>query len=332
MNVALKPWNIDVAVLIIFFVRDNVLEETFESVRQARPRRLFLWQDGAREGRLDDIEGIERCRKIVENIDWDCEVYKNYQTQNWGCDPSTFFSHRWVFTIVDKCIILEDDCVPSQSFYPFCKELLDKYENDTRISRICGYNNEETTDYCPYDYFFTQGGSVWGWASWKRVADAWDETYTFVNDKYEMKMLEQIIDVDYKLMYEKLMRHVRLGKPFWETINTYQRLLNHQLVIVPTKNLIRNIGATENSTHATGDASVLSKHAYRLLHMPSYELKFPLEHPKYIVSDVSYYNRIARKNPVLGKIVSALKRLASGDFKGIWGAFKRFIKMEESQI
>lgn len=328
----MKEWLIDTNVLIIFFVRDDVLSETFEAVRQARPRRLLLWQDNAREGRKDDIEGIERCRKIVENIDWNCEVYKNYQTQNWGCDPSTFLSHKWAFSIVDKCIILEDDCVPSQSFFLYCKELLDRYEYDSRISRICGYNNEEITEYCPYDYFFSQGGSVWGWATWKRVADTWDENYSFINDAYEMSLLKQVIDVDYESMYKKLMRHVKLGRAFWESINTYSRLLNHQLVIVPQKNLITNIGATENSTHATGDMSVLSKQAHRLLNMPSHELQFPLAHPKHIISDVSYYNRMAKKTPVSAKAVSAIKRLFGGDAKGVWCALKRFLKLEDSKI
>lgn len=328
----MKTWLIDTNVLIIFFVRDDVLRETFESVRKARPRRLLLWQDGARAGCPDDVEGIERCRNIVENIDWDCEVYKNFQTQNWGCDPSTFLSHKWAFSIVDKCIILEDDCVPTQSFYPFCKELLDRFENDTRISRICGYNNEEKTDYCPYDYFFTQGGSVWGWATWKRVADLWDESYTFVNDSYEMKLLEQVVDSDYTSMYKKLIRHINLGRAFWETINTYQRLLSHQLVIVPSKNMIRNIGATENSTHANGDVKVLTKRAKRLLHMPSYDISFPIKHPKYIVSDISYYNRISKKTTIAAKILSACKRMIGGDLKGAWRAFKRFSKIEESQI
>jgi len=328
----MNTWLIDTNVLIIFFVRDDVLKKTFESVRKARPRRLLLWQDGARKDRPDDLKGIERCRNIVENIDWDCEVYRNYQTQNLGCDPSTFLSHKWAFSIVDKCIILEDDCVPSQSFYPYCKELLDLYENDTRISRICGYNNEEKTDYCPYDYFFSQGGSVWGWATWKRVADLWDENYSFVKLDYEMKILEQVVDIDYKAMRLKLMRHIQLGRAFWESINTYSRLLNHQLVIVPKYNLITNIGATNNSTHATGDVSVLSKRVYRLLHMPSYDLQFPLHHPKYIVSDISYYNRIAKTIPASAKIISALKRLFRGEIKNVWAAFKRFLKIEISNI
>ena len=66
-----KPWKIDVPVLLIFFARPDVFEKVFESVREARPSTLLLWQDGPREGRPDDIENIEKCRKIVENIDWE---------------------------------------------------------------------------------------------------------------------------------------------------------------------------------------------------------------------------------------------------------------------
>ena len=139
----MKPWKNDVAVLLIFFTRDDVFAKTFAAVKEARPRKLLLWQDGPREGRPNDMQGIQRCREIAEDIDWECEIYKNYQEKNWGCDPSTFYSHKWAFSIVDKCIILEDDCVPAQSFFPFCKELLDRYEKDLRINRICGFNHKD---------------------------------------------------------------------------------------------------------------------------------------------------------------------------------------------
>ena len=104
-------WEIDVNVLLIFFVRDKVFQKTFDAVKKARPRRLFLWQDGPRAGRPDDLEGIERCRKIAENIDWDCEVYTKYNEKNIGCDPSIYYAYKWAFSYVDKCIFLEDENV-----------------------------------------------------------------------------------------------------------------------------------------------------------------------------------------------------------------------------
>lgn len=328
----MKDWLIDTNVLIIFFVRDDVLAKTFESVKKARPRRLLLWQDGAREGRPDDINGIERCRKIVEDIDWDCEVYKNYQSRNWGCDPSTFYSHKWAFTIVDKCIILEDDCVPSQSFYPFCKELLDRYESDTRINRICGFNNEEITEYCPYDYFFTQGGSVWGWATWKRVADTWEDDYRFAGEQYEMELLNQVVDMDYKEMLKKLKRHIGLGRPFWESINTFSRLLCHQLVIVPKRTLVTNVGISENSTHSSGNINELSTHAKYLLSMKTYEIDGPIKHPKYVVSDIAYYNRISKDYHFKNKFESVFRRLLQGNIKSVWNGFLRASGIIKNEI
>ena len=98
------PAKIDVAVLLLFFTRTDSFEKVFEAVREARPTKLFLYQDGPRGER--DLAGIEACRKIAENIDWECEVYRKYQDRNYGCDPSEFLSQKWAFSIVDKCIVL----------------------------------------------------------------------------------------------------------------------------------------------------------------------------------------------------------------------------------
>ena len=137
------PYKIDVSILILFFNRADVLEKVFEQVRLARPSRLFFYQDGPRGEH--DMPGILACRKVVENIDWECEVHTNYQEKNAGCDPSEYLSMKWAFSMTEKLIMLEDDDVPSQSFFPFCKELLDRYENDERIGMIQGCNSEEIT-------------------------------------------------------------------------------------------------------------------------------------------------------------------------------------------
>ena len=132
-----------------------------EQVRNARPSKLFLYQDGPRSEH--DLPGIKACREVTDQIDWDCEVHRMYQEKNYGCDPSEYISQKWAFSMVDKCIVLEDDDVPSVSFFTFCKEMLDKYEQDPRITMIAGFNNEEITPGVPYDYFFASTFSIWGW-------------------------------------------------------------------------------------------------------------------------------------------------------------------------
>ena len=184
-----QPAKIDVAVLMLFFNRPDNFLKVFDEVKKARPAKLFLYQDGARGER--DVPGIEACRQIAsdENIDWECEVHRSYQTKNQGCDPSEYLSQKWAFSMVDKCIVLEDDDVPSQSFFPFCKEMLDRYEHDERIAMIAGFNEDEITPDCEDSYFFTSIFAIWGWASWRRVVDKWEGDYGFLRDKQAMQRL-----------------------------------------------------------------------------------------------------------------------------------------------
>ncbi len=99
----------------------------------------------------------------------------------------------WALSMTDKLIILEDDCVPSLSFFPFCKEMLDRYEHDTRVSMIAGFNTDEVSPDVGSDYFFTSVFSIWGWATWRRVAEAWDSDYAFMHDEYNRRQLEKLI-------------------------------------------------------------------------------------------------------------------------------------------
>lgn len=290
----LPKWEIDVSVLLIFFAREDCLRQSFAAVRKARPRRLFLWQDGPRENRPDDLEKIRRCREIVENIDWDCEVHRMYNTQNYGCDPSTFYSHKWAFSMCDKCIVLEDDVVASKDFFYFCKEMLDRYENDTRINRICGMCQVKNFQ-CPDSYFFSSTGSVWGWATWKRVADSWDEDYTFLKDDYSMGLVRKLkSDDSYANYLSTCRRHAATGKPHWETIQTYSRFLNSQLLIVPARNLVKNVGLGADSTHSNVELQCIPRPVREACYCDAEKMEFPLKHPRFVLENLEYKDQLFR--------------------------------------
>lgn len=285
-----NKWEIDVAVLCIFFSRPNLFKQCFEQVRKARPSKLLLWQDGPRPGRMDDEENIAKCRKIAENIDWECDVYKNYHTENMGCDPSTFNSQQWAFSIVDKCIILEDDLVPSQSFFKFCKILLDKYEFDTRIDRICGTNALDVYENTPYDYLFSTRGHSWGWATWRRVAETWNRNYEFLDDQYTSKILAEHSDdkKKHKEWMQLCEKHKLQGVPFWEEVIGARTLLYSGLVIFPKVNLVRNIGLDSNSTHTVSNLKALPSNIQKHFTMEAHEIEFPLKAPPYIIEDTIF--------------------------------------------
>lgn len=323
--------KIDIAVLILFFNRPHTLQKVFEQVKLARPSRLYLFQDGARPGRPDDLENIRKCREIVADIDWDCEVHHNYREKNNGCDPSEYLAQKWMFETEEMGIVLEDDDVPSQSFFPFCKELLEKYKDDQRINMICGMNNCEVSEHCPYDYLFSTSGSITGWASWKRVIDEWSEHITFVDDPYAVELFQEAYKgrVDAK----KYVAHCRecndSGIAYYEAILSGNAFPQNRLNIVPTRNLIANIGNDGESTHGVASVDLIPKGIRRIFNMKTYEYDFPLNHPPYVMEDLIFLKKIQR---IMGigyphvrlyrKLESLFYRMRSGDFS-MW---KRWIK------
>jgi hypothetical protein len=160
-------------VALIFFKRDTVFQ-VLSAIKDYKPEKLFLIADG---GRNEDEHSIcLNLRKKVESyIDWQCRVYKIYQDCNLGCRKGIPQGLDKIFQLVDRVIILEDDCVPSQDFFVFCEEMLEYYENDNRIFTIVGSNFLSHKKWGTNNsYFFSGYAETWGWATWKRCWEKYD--------------------------------------------------------------------------------------------------------------------------------------------------------------
>ena len=333
------PAEVDVAVLILFFTRPEPLKKVFDAIRQARPSKLYLYQDGPRGPQ--DMAGIEACRQVVcdDEIDWECDVQRNYQTENAGCDPSNFNAQKWAFSLSDKVVVFEDDSIPSVSFIRFCKEMLDRYEHDERIVMVEGFNTDEVSLDVPDDYFFTTVFSIWGWASWRRVIDQWDEHYTFLDDSYNMHQLEALTkERRYRTtMLRMTYDHRALGKAYYESIFWPCMMFNHGLAIMPTKNMINNLGnaAGGDSTHYAGTLRTMPKALRKMFTMQRHEVQFPLKHPRYVIENVDYLHRFYRINAYghpWRKIGYSLEELwlnmCYGNWAFIWQGIKnRIVKL-----
>ena len=325
----------DIAVLLLFFNRADTFQQVFEAVKEARPSKLFLYQDGPRGER--DMAGIMACRDIVsdEHIDWECEVHRHYLAHNQGCDPSGFLSHQWAFSLADKVIVLEDDVVPSQSFFPFCKEMLDRYENDERISMIAGFNIDEVTPDCCDSYFFTTAFSIWGWASWRRVAQRWDPAYNFIRDPQAMQKLERVAKERRlrKDMLQMFRDHSQSGKAYFETIYWSDMLLHDSLAIMPCKNQINNVGLMADSTHFSAELKTTPHRIRKMFTMRRLEMDFPLQHPVAVEEHFSYLERLyiinAWNHPWI-KIQNSIEELwlnlRYGNFSQIRNSFVRRLR------
>ncbi|MCQ2292787.1 MAG: hemolysin activation protein [Bacteroidaceae bacterium] len=287
---------VDVSVLLLFHARADHFGQVWQEVKRARPARLFLYQDGPR-GEQDEA-GIQACRALVadDQIDWECEVHRLYQEKNYGCDPSEYISQRWAFSLTDKCIVLEDDDVPSQTFFTFCKEMLDRYADDPRVTMIAGFNTDEKSP-VEADYFFTQAFSIWGWASWARVVNDWDGEYAWLDDPEQVRRIEEIVRRrKYRSEFLEMCRqHKASGKEYYETIFWSYLLLHDGLAVMPRVNMISNVGM-DSGTHYSGSLATTPRGLRRIFTMGRHDLTFPLRHPAEVAEDFGYKERYYRVN------------------------------------
>ncbi len=206
-------------------------------------------------------------------IDWACVVERNYQAVNRGCDPSGYLAQAWAFSRTDKLIVLEDDCVPAVSFFSFCKALLDRYEDDSSVWMIAGFNAVEKVDIAE-SYFFTDVFSIWGWASWRRVFNTWDSTYQWLSDEQQRRKIEEAIRAKHLRsdLLPMCRAHKDSGVPHFETIFWASMLLHDGVAIMSAKNQINNIGISDDSTHFTTSLRTMPRRLRRQFLMPRYEM------------------------------------------------------------
>ncbi len=274
----MEEYKLETPVSFHIFNRPQVTERVFNVIRTVKPRYLFVTADGPRENVPQDAEKCRAVRELVEkNIDWQCELYKNYSDVNKGSYKSTSGGITWVFQNVEEAIILEDDCLPSLSFFKFCRELLDYYRSDTRIAIISGDNFlPEMRDY-KYSYYFSRYTHMWGWATWKRTWDLVDLDMKGWSEFRNNGGLRNIFTKDNEIHYwDNLFQsmHTKKRGPHWDYKLNLASFMNNTLTVMPAVNLVSNIGAGIDATNC--------KIVGRFHNLPANEIGFPLNHPLHV--------------------------------------------------
>jgi hypothetical protein len=293
-------------VAFLIFNRPNTTERVFREIAKARPRKLLVVADGARPGRAGEAEKCAAARVIIERVDWDCEVLKNYSDVNLGCKRRVASGLDWVFDTVEEAIVLEDDCLPSPSFFPFCEELLERYRFDSRVMQICGSNFLKGWKRSEYSYYFSSYGPIWGWASWRRAWKLYDVEMKLWPEFRGKRLFE-----DFCLNHEEVeQRQGIYDKVFSGEIDTWDyqwgfaKLANSGLSITPNANLISNIGFGADATHTSSGDNPFAE-------LEIQSLDFPLSHPAFVLrdrlSDMKYVNEF-----MLRKTRRGLKSILKG--------------------
>ena len=264
-------------VALLIFNRPKTTEKVFRQIAQARPKKLLVVADGARKDRDGEAEKCAEARAIVERIDWDCELLTNYSDVNLGTKRRVSSGLDWVFEEVEEAIILEDDCLPHPTFFPFCEAQLARYRHDERISMISGTNLQFSRKRTPYSYYFSRYHHIWGWASWRRAWQHYDVRMSLWPEVRDEKWLDDLLG-DPKLargwrqIFEDMYQE-RIDT--WDYQWVFACWMQNRLAIVPNQNLISNIGFGNDATHTRNRHSIEAN-------LATAPMAFPLDHPPYV--------------------------------------------------
>lgn len=264
----------DVPILLIIFNRPDTTEQVFEAIRKAEPQKLYIACDGPRPGKPTDIENSRAAKEVVSKIDWPCEVKHLYREENLGCGKGPAQAIDWFFAQEEEGIILEDDCIPSPSFFRFCAEMLEKYRHHENIMHINGTNFQDGQQRGEASYYFSAHQHCWGWATWRRAWQRFDyqiADYPIFKKRNGLKYVSpkrQIIEY-WTTMLEQV--YDNPATDIWDYQWSYAIWNTRSLCITPNKNLISNIGFGPNATHTTWVDFLFNRERF--------ELDFPLVHP-----------------------------------------------------
>ena len=309
-------------ILLLIFNRIGTTRRVFASIREQRPRSLYIAADGPRpeKGEAERAACREVREWVMSEIDWDCDVKTLFRDENLGCGKAVAEAITWFFTEVEEGIILEDDCLPDPTFYRFCEEMLARYRTDARVMHITGDNYQEEMHGYPYSYYFSIYSHIWGWAAWRRTwtkfdydMESWKSirenraairelmfgVHTASSRKYRTSQFDKMVFED--------------SGDIWDYRYVYSLWRNKGLTVIPAVNLVQNIGAGEAATHLKTISPIKSRQ--------SESMSFPLVHPSAVAVNKKLDRHVEKRDYQYRNYCKTVKRLVEtfkeGGIKGV---------------
>jgi len=283
--------NTEAPVLLITFNRADNTRKVFEKIRDAKIKKLYVANDAPRPGNSNDKKNRNEIRDMLREIDWECDLQTLFHEKNQGNGFGPVAALNWIFQYEEKAIILEDDCVPSMPFFDFCNHCLEEYKDDDRVWLISGRShNSSHPIFNKYDYIYTRFAHTLGWASWKRCWEHFDMNLTQWTDFYLDGGFKNVVlfGKEGKMMNKYFEKFTKKPINSWDARWMFTVLSNSGFGIVPSENLIENIGyfgAHSNGKNKTHELKASVNYTYS-------------REPKFVVLNKDYERHHYKKHIV----------------------------------
>jgi hypothetical protein len=266
-------------VALVIFNRPDYTARVLDGIAAAKPPRLYVIADGPRTDHPDDERLVSEARAVIDRVDWPCELHTCYSDVNLNCHRRIASGLDWLFANEPEAIILEDDCLPDPSFFPYCEQLLERYRDDERVHMISGSTSTGARGNA-YSYRFSKCYSVWGWASWARAWKHYDADMRAWPVLRETRWLEQHLGDRKASMLAETWFDGAYAGPIqqWDFKWMFGSWLRNAVAVAPSVNLVTNIGFGEGATH-------LRNANHPFAEIPAESMEFPLRHPPRVEVD-----------------------------------------------
>lgn len=251
-----------IPVLLLTWKREKEIKLILNILKKINAINIYINSDGCEfsESKSKQKDKIIQTRNsILKNIDWECKVHLKFNNKNLGCKQSVISGINWLFENEESGIILEEDCIPNESFFHFCAALLAKYENNKDIGCITGVNFQNGQKVSNSSYYFSKYNHCWGWATWKKSWDLFDADMSF----WPIMQNQKNWSIDPLMRKEE--------RKYWVDIfeSSYQNYFDswaypwlaslwyrNKLTITPEYNLVSNVGFDGLATHTKNRFSI----------------------------------------------------------------------------
>lgn len=267
-------------VVLVIYRRAALTARVVAAIAHAEPPVLYVVADGPRSSRVGEAEAVAAARAEVGRIDWGCRVLRDYADHNMGLTRRMVTGLDWVFGLEERAIVLEDDCLPDPSFFRYCDELLQLYQEDERVMVVSGDNYQRGRQRAPYSYYFSRYNHCWGWATWRRAWRYYDQAMRLWPEMRNGHWLVDMLDRERTAAryWRDVFEDVYCGRvDTWDYQWTFACWAQSGLTTLPMVNLVANIGFGRGATHRQRRTAAAAPSAHAL--------SFPLCHPPFVIRD-----------------------------------------------
>jgi len=282
--------KLEIPVLLITFNRPDVTAIVLERILEMNPPKIYIFNDAPRQNNSNDREKCNIIRNSANNLSYSGQILTRFEEKNLGCKVGEATAMTWLFENEEMGIVLEDDIFPSHDFFYFCQEMLLKYKDDNRIFSISGCNLINTWKENINDYHFSLFGSFWGWAGWKRSWNHYNiEMPEWNNEVVRNLILQYLPTSEYReLRMTEFDALVNGQNDTWDFQFCFAHFINHALSIVPSKNMVQNIGINRpDAVHMVGESPFSD--------LVAYPVSLPMQHNPIMIPDYDYDIEVIKK-------------------------------------